>query len=57
MCPKTIQKLWDLMIAHKLQAMEIALNIFGIYMQHLESLSKTDSQAVKRAKIEGEVKR
>lgn len=45
------------MIAHKLQAMEIALNIFGIYMQHLESLSKTDSQAIKRAKIEGEVKR
>ena len=56
MCPKTIQKLFDLMIAHKLQAMEIALNIFGIYMQHLESLSKTDSQATKRAKIEREVK-
>ena len=35
--------------------MEIAWNIFGIYMQHLESLSKIDSQALTRAEIEVEV--
>ena len=41
-------------IAHKLQVMQFALNNFNIDMQHLESLSKADSQTLKRAKIEGE---
>ena len=40
-----------------MKAMEIVLNNYGIYMKHLESLANTDSQALKRAEIEGEVKK
>ena len=43
-------------IAHEVKAMEIALNNNGIYIKHLESLANTDSQALKRAEIAGEVK-
>ena len=32
-------------IAHKVKAMEIVLNNYGVYMKHLESLAHTDSQA------------
>ena len=40
-------------VAHKVNAMEIVLQNYGIFMTHLESLSQTDSQALKRAELEG----
>ena len=33
--------------------MEIVLASYDIFMAHVESLSQTDSQALKRAEIEG----
>ena len=41
-------------IAHKIKAMEIVLNNYGVYIKHLESLAHTGSQALKRADIVGE---
>ena len=38
-------------IAHKLKAMETVLQNYGVFMQHLESLAQTDSQALKRAEL------
>ena len=38
-------------IAYKVRAMEIILAHYGIFMDHIESLSQTDSQALKRAQI------
>ena len=40
-------------VAHKVNAMEIVLQNYGIFMTHLESLSQNDSQALKRAELEG----
>ena len=38
-------------IAHKLKAIETVLQNYGVFMQHLESLAQTDSQALKRAEL------
>ena len=47
---KSSGTLW---VAHKVNAMEIVLQNYGIFMTHLESLSQNDSQALKRAELEG----
>ena len=47
---KSSGTLW---VAHKVNAMEIVLQNYGIFMTHLESLSQNDSQALKRAEVEG----
>ena len=44
-------------IAHKVRVMEIILANYSIFMAHIESLSQTDSQALKRAEIEGLAKK
>ena len=44
-------------IVHKVNAMEIILQNYRIFTTHLESLSQTDSQALKRAELEGSVRR
>lgn len=44
-------------IGHKFNAMNIFLKNYGIFITHLESLSQTDSQALKRSEIEGFVKK
>ena len=54
--PKLYKSYGTTWIAHEVKAMEIALNNNGIYIKHLESLANTDSQALKRAEIAGEVK-
>ena len=38
-------------IAYKVRAMEIILANYGIFMDHIEALSQTDSQVLKRAEI------
>ena len=38
-------------------SMEIILANYGIFMAHIESLSKTDSQSLKQAEIEGLAKK
>ncbi|XP_066915547.1 zinc finger protein 862-like [Clytia hemisphaerica] len=55
--PKPYKSYGTRWIAHKIKAMEIVLNNYGVYIQHLESLAQTDSQALKRAEIQGEVKK
>lgn len=40
-------------IDHKYKAMETILAHYGVFMAHLESLATTDSQALKRAELEG----
>ena len=55
--PKPYQSFGTRWIAHKVHAMEIVLNNYGIYMKHLESLALTDSHALKRTEIEGESKK
>ena len=54
---KTVQKPSKLTgthwIAHKVKGMEIVLANCSICMTHIESLSQTDSQALKQAEIEG----
>ena len=54
--PKLYKSYGTTWIAHEVKAMEIALNNNGIYIKHLESLANTNSQALKRAEIAGEVK-
>ena len=44
-------------IEHKYAAMKKLLAHYGAYMAHLESLSQTDSQALKRAEIYGSVQK
>ena len=44
-------------IDHKFCAMSVILQNYGIYITHLESLAQTDSQSLKRAEIEGFVKK
>ena len=44
-------------IDHKYRAMEKVIDNYGIYIAHLESLSVTDSQALKRAELQGNVKK
>ena len=40
-------------IDHKLTSMKIMLENDGVYISHVESLSQTDSQALKRAELKG----
>ena len=40
-------------IDHKLTSMKIMLENYGAYISHVESLSQTDSQALKRAELKG----
>jgi hypothetical protein len=44
-------------IAHKFRAMTIVLQNYVIFIAHLESLAHTDSQSLKKAEIEGFVKK
>jgi len=44
-------------VEHKLKAMGILLDQYGIFMKHIESLAHTDSQALKRAELTGEAKK
>lgn len=55
--PKPYKSYGTRWISHKVQAMEVVLRNYGIYMKHLESLAHTDSQALKRAEIQGEAKK
>lgn len=55
--PKPYKSYGTRWIAHKIKAMETVLDNYGIYIKHLESLAHTDSQALKRAEIEGEAKK
>jgi hypothetical protein len=40
-------------IEHKVNAMKIALEHYGAFLSHIESLSQTDSNPVKRAELKG----
>ena len=40
-------------IDHKLTSMKIMLENYGTYIRHIESLSQTDSQPLKRAELKG----
>ena len=40
-------------IAHKVNAMQIALSNYGVFIAHLESLTQTDSRAPKRNELVG----
>ena len=40
-------------VAHKVNAMEIVLMNYSIFIMHLESLAQTDSQELKRAELQG----
>ena len=51
--PKLYKSYGTRWIAHKLQAMETVLQNYGVFMQHLESLAQTNSQALKRAELIG----
>ena len=44
-------------IAHKVRAMAVVLQNYGVFISHLESLAQTDSQSLKKAEIEGFVKK
>lgn len=44
-------------IDHKFKAMETILENYGVFMAHIESLSHTDSQVLKRAELEGFAKK
>ena len=44
-------------IGHKFNAMNLFLKNYGIFITHMDSLSQTDSQALKRSEIEGFVKK
>ena len=40
-------------IDHKIRAMKVALDNYGLFISHIESLSSTDSQATRRAELRG----
>ena len=44
-------------IAHKVRSMEIILANYGVFLTHLESLTQTDFQALKRAELVGFAKK
>ena len=44
-------------INHKFHAMTKVLSSYGAYIEHLESLPQTDSQALKRSELEGHSKK
>ena len=51
--PKPYKSYGTRWIAHKLKAMEMVLQNYGVFKQHLESLAQTDSQTLKRAELIG----
>ena len=51
--PKSAKASGARWIAHKVNAMQIVLPNYGVFMAHLESLAQTDSQALKRNKLVG----
>ena len=51
--PKPAKSYGTRWIDHKLTSMKIMLENYGTYMSHTESLSQTDSQALKRAELKG----
>ena len=55
--PKPYKSYGTRWIAHKVKAMKIVLNNYGIYINQLESLATNDSQTLKHAEIEGEAKK
>ena len=55
--PKPTKACGTRWIDHKYRAMQKVLQNYGAYMVHLESLSQTDSQAFKRAEIQGSLKK
>lgn len=44
-------------IGHKIRVLNVVLQNYGVFITHLESLAKTDSQDIKRAEITGFVKK
>ena len=55
--PKPYKSYGTRWTAHKVTAMEIVLNNYGVYIKHLEFVAHTYSQAIKRAEIVGEAKK
>ena len=55
--PKPYKSYGTRWIFHKMKAMEIVLNHYGVFIKHLESLAQTDSQALKRAELQGDAKK
>ena len=55
--PKSYKSYDTRWIAHKVKAMEIVLNNYGVYIKHLESLAHTDSQELKPAEIPSNAKK
>ena len=55
--PKPSKATGTCWIDHKYRAMELFFKHFGPYMSHLEQLTQTDSQALKRTEICGLVKK
>ena len=51
--PKPSKSYGTCWIDHKLTSMKIMLENYGAYISHVESLSQTDSQALKRAELKG----
>ena len=51
--PKPSKSYGTRWIDHKLTSMKIMLENYGAYISHVESLSQTDSQALKRAELKG----
>ena len=51
--PKPSKSYGTRWIDHKLTSMKIMLENYGAYISHIESLSQTDSQALKRAELKG----
>ena len=55
--PKSCKSYGTRWNAHRVKAMENVLSNYEIYIKHLELLTNTNSQALKRAEIEGEAKK
>ena len=51
--PKSCNSYGTRWIDHKLASMKIMLKNYGAYISYVESLSQTDSQALKRAELKG----
>ena len=51
--PKSCKSYGTCWIDHKLASMKIMLKNYGAYISYVESLSQTDSQALKRAELKG----
>ena len=51
--PKSSKSYGTCWIDHTFTSMKIMLENYGAYISHVESLSQTDSQALKRAELKG----